>query len=334
MAKVAINGLGRIGRATLKIVIEDPNMELVGVNDIASPENTAYLLQYDSVYGRYPKKVSAEEGKLIVGDTEIPLFSERNPADLPWGELGVDVVFESTGVFLTQEKAGLHIEAGAKWVIISAPAKDDTPTVVHGVNDIDGNTKIFSCASCTTNSVAPVVEIIGRRLGIQKAIMTTVHGYTSTQALVDLPAKSFVRGRAAAVNIIPTTTGAAVATTKTLPQYKGKFDGIAMRVPVPAGSVSDIVILTEKDTTVEEINAILTEEAASDKYNGVFGVTEIPMVSTDILGMSYASLADLAMTKVVDGNLIKILAWYDNEWSYTSNMVRQAQELAETMIDG
>lgn len=328
MAKVAINGLGRIGRACLKIIIDDPRLELVGANDIGDPENIAYLLQYDSVYGRYPEKVSYEDGNLIIGDRSIRLYSQKNPADLPWGELEVDVVFESTGFFLTQEKAGLHIEAGAKYVIMSAPAKDDTTTVVHGVNDIDGDIQIFSCASCTTNSAAPVIEIIGRHLGIQKAMLTTIHGYTSTQRLVDLPHSKMARGRAAAVNIIPTTTGAAIATTKVLPQYAGKFDGIAMRVPVPAGSASDIVILTEKDTTVEEVNNILRAEAESDKYKGVFGVTDITLVSTDILGISEAALADLSMTKVVDGNLIKIISWYDNEWSYTSNMVRQALELA------
>ncbi len=327
MANVAINGMGRIGRATLRVVMDTPELNLVGVNDIADPENIAYLIKHDSVYGRYPKDVSYADGKLHIGDEVVPFYSERNPVDLPWDRDDVDIVFESTGVFTTTEKAGLHIEGGAKYVLISAPAKDDTPTVVYGVNSEPEDTHVISCASCTTNSITPVVEIIGRVFGIQKAILTTIHGYTANQGIVDQPSKAYVRGRAAAINIVPTTTGAAVATTKALPQYVGKFDGIAMRVPTPVGSVSDLTFLTEKDTTVEEVQNAL-REGAEGKYKGVMAVTEVPFVSTDIIGDPHGSIVDLAMTKVVDGNLVKVLAWYDNEWGYTNQMVRKALEIA------
>lgn len=328
MAKVAINGLGRIGRATLKVVMDTPGLELVAVNDIAPADNIAYLLQTDSVYGRYPASVSAENGTLRIGDHSIAWLSERNPADLPWGKLGVDLVFECTGLFTTTEEAGKHLEAGAEFVIISANTKsEDAPTVVHGANTAQGDTRIISCGSCTTNNITPVVEIIGRHIGIEKAIMTTVHGYTATQNLVDGPNKRWTRGRAAAVNIVPTTTGAAIATTKALPQYAGKFHGVALRVPVPAGSIGDIVFLTSRPTTVEEVNDILRGEAETERYAQVLGVSEIPMVSTDILQDSRASVVDLTMTQVVDGDLVKVMTWYDNEWGYTNQMVRQALSL-------
>lgn len=328
MAKVAINGMGRIGRAALKVLMDTPELELVGVNDIVPGDNIAYLLKYDSVYGRYPAEVKYADGKLHVGEHAIPYFSERDPSNLPWGDLDVKVVFECTGIFTTTEKAGLHLQAGADYVIISAPAKDkETPTIVHGVNTADGEARVISCASCTTNNITPVVEIIGRRLGIQKAIMTTVHGYTASQGIVDGPASKWARGRAGAVNIVPTSTGAAVATTKALPQYSGKFDGLALRVPVPVGSIADLVFLTEQDTTVEEVNAILTEEAATDRYAKVLGVTTDPLVSTDIIQDPRASIVELSMTQVVDGNLVKILTWYDNEWGYTNQMIREGLRL-------
>ena len=327
MANVAINGMGRIGRATLRVVMDTPELNLVGVNDIADPENIAYLVKHDSVYGRYPADVSYSDGKLHVGDEAIPFYSERNPADLPWDELGVDIVFESTGVFTTTEKASAHIEGGAKYVLISAPAKDETPTVVYGVNSEDEGTNIISCASCTTNSITPVVEVLGRKFGIAKAILTTVHGYTASQGIVDMPHKAWVRGRTAAINIVPTTTGAAKATTKALPQYAGKFDGIAMRVPTPVGSVSDLTFLLETDVTEDEVNAAL-REAADNEYKDVMAYTDIPFVSTDIIGDPHGSIVDLSMTKVVDGNLVKVLAWYDNEWGYTNQMVRKAKEIA------
>jgi glyceraldehyde 3-phosphate dehydrogenase len=330
MARVAINGLGRIGRAALRLILEDDNLDLVAVNDIAAPENIAYLIKYDSVYGRYGENVYAKDGTIHVDKNEFKFLSEKDPAALPWKDLKVDIVIESTGRFTSKEDAAKHVQAGAKYVIISAPTKsEDVPTVVFGVND-DNNAQIISCASCTTNSLTPVVEVIGRHLGIQKAIMTTVHGYTAGQGLVDGPGGKggdLRRGRAAAINIVPATTGAAKATTLALPQYKGKFDGVALRVPVPVGSVSDIVMLTEKNTTAQEVNDILTKESEG-RYKGIIRVTNDEIVSSDIVGDSHACIIDMEMTKVVDGNLLKIFAWYDNEWGYTNQMIRKAREIA------
>ncbi len=333
MARIAINGLGRIGRAALKIILKDKDLELVAVNDIASPENIAYLIKYDSVYGRYGEEVYAKDGMLHVDKNSFKFLSEKDPAALPWKDLKVDIVIESTGRFTEKGDVIKHIQAGAKYVIISAPTKsEDIPTVVFGVNDSKGTDHIISCASCTTNSLTPVVEVIGRHLGIQKAIMTTVHGYTAGQGLVDGPAtKELRRGRAAAINIVPASTGAAKATTLALPQYKGKFDGVALRVPVPVGSVSDIVFLTEKNTTKEEVNQILSKEAATDRYKEVIRVTNDPIVSSDIVGDPHACIIDMEMTKVVDGNLVKIFAWYDNEWGYTNQMIRKARDIAKTL---
>lgn len=331
MARVAINGLGRIGRAALKLILEDDNLDLVAVNDIADPDNIAYLIKYDSVYGRYGEDVYAKDGMIHVDKNKFKFLSEKDPAALPWKDLKVDIVIESTGRFTEKADAGKHVTAGAKYVIISAPTKSaDVPTVVFGVNDSD-NAAIISCASCTTNSLAPVAEVIGRHFGIQKAIMTTVHAYTAGQGLVDGPAsKELRRGRAAALNIVPATTGAAKAVTLALPQYKGKFDGVALRVPVPVGSVSDVVFLTEKNTTAEEVNKVLTEEA-NGRYKGIIRVTDDPIVSSDIRGDAHACIIDMEMTKVVDGNLLKVFAWYDNEWGYTNQMIRKAREIAETI---
>jgi len=265
----------------------------------------------------------------LIGEDKIPFFQEKSPADLPWKSLNVDIVIESTGVFTTTEKAELHIKAGAKTVVLSGPSKSpDLPTVVHGVNTADGKTNIFSCASCTTNNISPVMEIIGRRIGIKKAIMTTIHADTATNRTVDMTHKKNVRmGRSGLNNLIPTTTGAAKATTLAMPWFQGKFDGLAVRVPIPVGSLSDITIVTERATSVEEINKILTEEAASDRYLKVFAVTNDPIVSSDIIKNPFASIADLQMTKVVDGDLVKILAWYDNEWGFTNQMIRQIIEI-------
>ncbi len=245
MTKIAINGLGRIGRAALKIILDTPELELVAVNDIAPADSMVYLLHYDTVYGRYPKPVSYDGKNLVLGEHAIRLFNEKDPARLPWKELGVDIVLECTGVFTRREDLEKHIQAGAHYVILSAPAKgDDVATVVHGVNTADGNAHIIACASCTTNCITPVIEILGRRIGIKKAIMTTVHAYTASQSMVDGPSKRPERGRAGAANFVPTSTGAAIATTKALPQYNGLFDGIAVRGPVPVGSLADIVVLT------------------------------------------------------------------------------------------
>jgi glyceraldehyde 3-phosphate dehydrogenase len=332
MAKVAINGLGRIGRATLKIIQETPELELVAVNDIIPTENIVYLLKYDTPYGRYDKPVHIDGNNLIVGDRSIRLFSERDPGQLPWRELQIDFVFECTGVFTKREDLEKHIRAGAKYVLLSAPAKsEDVVTVVHGVNTVDGNTHIIACASCTTNCITPVIEIMGRRIGIKKAIMTTVHAYTATQSIVDGPSKRYERGRAGAANFVPTSTGAAIATTKALPQYKGLFDGIAIRGPVPIGSVADIVIVTSRPTSVDEVNQIISEESASDRYRGIVGITEDPIVSSDIIHDPRASIVDLGMTRVVDGDLVKILSWYDNEWGFSNQMVNEAVQIVQAM---
>ena len=327
-ARVAINGLGRIGRATLKIVHEAPELELVAVNDIAAPENLAYLLRRDSVYGRYPETVTYEGDELIVGDQRYHVLGEKDPASLPWKDMEVDLVLECTGVFTTKSALEKHLEAGAKRVILSAPAKGEgnIPFVVHGVNEA-GDGPIVSTASCTTNCIAPVIEVIGRRIGLRKAAMTTVHAYTASQAIVDGPASKWRRGRAAALNFVPTSTGAARATTKALPQYEGCFDGAAIRGPVAAGSIADITILTERDTSVEEVNGIFREEAEGARYAGVMGVSDEPLVSSDIIQDPRASIVDLTMTQVVAGDLVKVMAWYDNEWGYAAQMVREAVRL-------
>ncbi|MBD3263778.1 MAG: type I glyceraldehyde-3-phosphate dehydrogenase [Candidatus Omnitrophica bacterium] len=329
MAKVAINGLGRIGRATLKIVMGEDNLDLVAVNDLVPVENLVYLLRQDSVYGRYERKIEARTGSIVIDGKEIKVFSSKDPSQLPWKDLGIDVVFECTGIFTKGEDLKKHIEAGAKNVILSAPAKsEDVPTVVHGVNTAGEGSKSFSCASCTTNCITPVVEIMKRRIGIKKAIMTTIHAYTSTQNIVDGPSKKLRRGRAAAVNFVPTSTGAAKATAKALPELKGKFNGIAVRGPVPVGSVADIVFVTERDVSEEEVNKIFKEEAASDKYKSILGVSEESLVSTDIIKDPRASVVDLEMTQVVDGNLVKVISWYDNEWGYSSQMVKEARRIS------
>lgn len=329
MTKVAINGLGRIGRAALKIILDTPELELVAVNDIAPTENIVYLLKYDTVYGRYEKTVESDGEDLIIAGKRCRHFNEKDPARLPWASLGVDIVLECTGVFTKQEDLEKHIQAGARYVILSAPARDeDVATVVHGVNSADGDTRIIACASCTTNCITPIIEIIGRRIGMKKAIMTTIHAYTASQAIVDGQHKRLERGRAGAANFVPTSTGAAVATTKALPQYKNLFDGIAVRGPVAVGSLADIVLVMERETTVEEINQIFVEEAASDRYQGIIGVTEDPIVSSDIIKDPRASIIDLGMTRVVDGDLVKILSWYDNEWGFTNQMIGEALQIA------
>ena len=321
--------MGRIGRAALKVINDTPGLEVVAVNDIVPAENIAYLLRYDTVYGVYDKEVTHTEDSLTVDGNKIQFTSIRNPEDLPWGENGVDLVIESTGVFTNGEDAERHLKAGAKTVIISAPTKSvDTPTVVHGVNSVDGETSVFSCASCTTNNISPVVEVLGRRIGIKKAIMTTVHAYTASQGMVDGPSKkNFRMGRAGAQNLIPTTTGAAIATTKALPEYAGKFDGVAIRVPVPVGSISDMTFVTEREVTPEEVNQILEEEAQTDRYKDVLATTDEPIVSSDIIMSPYASTVDLGMTRVVGGDLLKVMTWYDNEWGFTNQMVRQILEI-------
>lgn len=329
--RVAINGLGRIGRAFVRAAHNNPDIEIVAVNDLGSLDNLAYLLAYDSVYRKAPFAVEVKEGKLFIDGREVVFLSECEPANLPWGKMNIDVVVESTGIFDSYEKSQAHITAGAKRVVITAPVKDDAPngaTILVGLNEEKLQTCIISSnASCTTNSASPLIAILDEKVGIEKALLSTVHAYTATQSLVDSPAKGdFRRGRAAAQNIAPSSTGAAVAVTKAYPNLENKFDGIAIRVPVVAGSLVDVTFIAKKDTTAQEVNAILKEAAASPRWQGIFDATNEPLVSSDIIGSTYASIADLAMTRVVGGNLVKVLAWYDNEMGYAHTLVRHVAQ--------
>jgi|SRR3989344_2245842 len=344
--KIAINGLGRIGRAFLKLAIERPEVEIVVVNDLGNIDNLAYLLRYDSVYGKSSLKIEAKKDGdmpfLSINGHKILFFSEKDPVKLPWGPLGIDVVVESTGFFESFEKSQAHIDAGAKRVVISAPAKGDPnpsdgqatlgETVLMGINEDKLSTcKISSNASCTTNAGSPVMAILDETIGIEKAILNTVHAYTATQKLVDSPDEKndFRRARAGAVNIIPSTTGAAIAVTKAVTSLAGKFDGVAMRVPVVAGSIADITFVSKNKTTVEEVNEILKKAANEDRWKGIFTTTEEQLVSSDIVGNTHASIADLSLTKVVGGNLVKVLAWYDNEMGYANSLVEHVLKAGE-----
>jgi glyceraldehyde 3-phosphate dehydrogenase len=326
-SKVAINGLGRIGRAALKLALEQPQLELVAVNELGSLENMVYLLKYDSVYGRYERQVDAVDGKLVIDGRPLVYLSERDPGRLPWGELEVDLVLECTGRFTEREDAEKHVRAGARWVVLSGPTKSpDVPTIIHGVNRADGETQIISCASCTTNNITPLVEVLDRHFGVEKALLTTVHAYTATQALVDSPggAKDLRRGRAAAHSFVPSSTGAATATAKALPAMEGRFDGVSVRGPVIVGSISDVVFVLARDTTPEEVNDVLRQEASTDRYQGILAVTDEPLVSADIVKDARASIVQLDLTRVVGGNLVKVMSWYDNEWGFTSQMIQVA----------
>jgi len=325
-AKVAINGLGRIGRAILKLAIDERSIELVAINDLVDVEDLAYLLRFDTVYGRYPKPVTIDGGgELVVAGRTVRALRQRDPSELPWKDLGVDLVFECTGAHTGRADLEKHLQAGARFVLLSAPSKDDgVGTVIHGVNAPDGAPAIISCASCTTNCITPIVEVIGRRIGFRKAAMTTVHAYTSSQSLVDGPSKRFRRGRAAAANLVPATTGAARATTRALPEYAGRFDGVAIRAPIPVGSIADITFVTSRTTTADEVNQVLTEEAGTQRYRGVLGVSHDPLVSSDVIGDPRASIVDLELTKVIDGDLVKVMSWYDNEYGYANQMLREA----------
>jgi glyceraldehyde 3-phosphate dehydrogenase len=334
MTKVAINGLGRIGRAAFKIINEKNDLDLVAVNDLVPIDNLAYLLKLDTVYGRYEKEILHTNDSFKIKGKTIKVLNEKDPEMLPWKELEVDIVFECTGFFTRKEDMMKHIKAGARHVILSAASKsEDVVTVVYGVNQpaSEENLEFISCASCTTNCVTPVVEIMGRRIGIKKAIMTTVHAYTASQAIVDSPNKNFRRGRAGAANFVPTTTGAAKATTRALPQYKDKFGGVAIRGPVPVGSISDIVFITNRKTSVEEINKIFKEEVETDRYKGIVNASDEEIVSSDIIKDSHASIVDLTMTQVVDGDLVKIMSWYDNEWGYSNQLVREGVRVAKSI---
>jgi glyceraldehyde 3-phosphate dehydrogenase len=331
MTRIAINGLGRIGRAAFKQIIEDGALELVAVNDLVSAEELAYLLKHDSVYGRYARDVRAQSGHLVVDGQSCVVLNEKNLDKLPWRDLAVDIVLECTGVFTHEADLKRHAQAGAKFVILSAPHKGgDVPTVVHGVNTADRGASIISCASCTTNCITPVIEILGRRLGLLKATMTTIHAYTASQALVDRPDKDRRRGRAAAANLVPSSTGAAKATTKALPEYHGKFDGVAIRAPVPVGSIADLVCLVGRPTSADEVNSIFREEAGSARYRDIVGVSDEAIVSTDIIQDPRASIIDCTLTQVVDGDLVKVMSWYDNEWGYAAQLLREAKAVART----
>jgi glyceraldehyde 3-phosphate dehydrogenase len=334
--KIAINGFGRIGRTAFKVALDKfvDDIEVVGINDLMEPSTLAHLLKYDSVYGTYYRQISFDEKNLIIDGKNFPISAEKDPGLLPWKDLQVDVVIESTGRFTKAELAQGHITAGAKRVVISAPSKDAS-TFVLGVNKYDGQTQIINNASCTTNCVAPVTAVVQEKFGIVKGMMTTIHAYTAEQDLVDGPPppmhKDLRRARAAAVNIVPTTTGAAISTTEVVTELKGLFDGMALRVPVPCGSISDFCFLIKKKTTVEEVNQAFKEVAQDPNYRGILAVSEDPIVSSDIIGRSESAIVDLPFTKVVDGDLVKILAWYDNEWGYANRLVEQVIEVGKSL---
>jgi len=321
---LAINGFGRIGRAAAKIIINRfPNIEIVAVNDLTDPETLAHLMQYDSCYGRYEKKVSATKDSIVVDGHKIPVLAIKDPSLLPWQKLKVDVVLECTGRFTNKEDLGLHLKAGAKKVILSAPSKKGgVKTVVIGVNEdkILLGDNLISCASCTTNCLAPVTKVIKDKFGIKKALMSTVHAYTADQNLVDGPHKDLRRARGAAINIIPTTTGAALAVTETIPALKGKFDGMAIRVPVPVGSLCDVTFLLSKKTTIEAVNAEFIK-ADKGKLKGILEASDEELVSSDIVGNPHSAIVDLKSTALVGGDLLKVVAWYDNEWGYSNRLV-------------
>ncbi|MEK7106853.1 MAG: type I glyceraldehyde-3-phosphate dehydrogenase [Patescibacteria group bacterium] len=330
--RVAINGFGRIGRGFARAAYGKKNIEIVAINDLAPAGNLAYLLKYDTVYGRAPFSVEAGENAIIADGKKIPVLAEKDPTKLPWKDLSVDIVVESTGLFTTAEKAGAHITAGAKRVVISAPGKGEgVETVVIGVNEEKlANCQISSNASCTTNAVIPVMGILDEAIGIERAILNTTHAYTASQAVVDgVAADDFRRGRAAALNMGPSSTGAAKATALVYPQFKGKFDGLAVRVPVASGSIADVTFVSRRATSVEEVNEALRAAAKTDRWKRVFSVTEEQLVSSDILGLPYGSIADLGMTRVVDGTLVKVLAWYDNEMGYAHTLVQHVLAVAK-----
>lgn len=333
--KVAINGFGRIGRAFLKIAWERPEIEIVAVNDLGSIDSLAYLLKYDTVYRTWNHEITHDGTHIIIDGKKVLFVQEKDTTKLPWKDLGVDVVVESTGLFTSFESSKFHLDQGAKKVVISAPAKGDGSvhgeTILLGVNEQKfGTCDITSNASCTTNAASPLIAILHETVGIEKAILNTVHGYTASQSLVDGPSKKDLReGRAAAQNIVPSSTGAAIAVTKAFPVLEDKFDGISIRVPVPAGSIVDITFIAKRDTSAEEINKILTDASKDSRWDKIFAVTTEPLVSSDILGNSHASIADLAMTRVVDGNLVKVMGWYDNEMGYTYTLVDHVIKTAQ-----
>lgn len=332
MVKVAINGFGRIGRNALKILLDRHDVQVVAINDITDAKTLAHLLKYDSSYGTYDKKVTASDNSIIINTREIPVFAEKDPANLPWKKLGVDVVIESTGFFTDPAAARAHIDAGAKRVVISAPAKGEgAKTVVLGVNEevVEDGDIIISNASCTTNCIAPIMKVLEDEFGIEKAMMTTVHSYTGSQKLLDAPAKDLREARSAAENIVPTSTGASKAAALTIPSLKGKFNGLSVRVPTPVVSLSDITAIVRQNTTKEELVRFFKKIAKEPYYEGIIGVTEEELVSTDFIGDPHSCIIDLPLIDVVGGDMVKIVAWYDNEWGYSNRLVELAVDFGK-----
>jgi len=330
MVKVGINGFGRIGRNVFRAALNNPNVEIVAVNDLTDTKTLAHLLKYDTTHGTLDATVEAKEGAIVVNGKEVKVFSERDPAALPWGQYGVEIVVESTGIFTAKEKAEAHLKGGAKKVIISAPATNEDITIVIGVNEDKYDPQkhtIISNASCTTNCLAPFAKVLHEKFGIVKGMMTTVHSYTNDQQVLDLPHKDLRRARAAAENIIPSTTGAAKAVGLVLPELKGKLNGMSMRVPTPNVSVTDLVAELKVNVTVEEVNAAL-KEAAEGPLKGILAYSEEPLVSSDYKGNPHSSIIDALSTMVVDGNLVKVVSWYDNEWGYSNRVVDLAAYIA------
>jgi len=324
ITRVAINGFGRIGRSAFKIAWERKDIEIVAINDLTDTRTLAYLLKNDSNYGTYGREVSYDDESILVDGEKVKVLAEKDPSALPWKELNIDVVIESTGFFTDKEGASKHIQAGAKRVVISGPTKSEgVDMVVLGANDdkVEGATEVISNASCTTNSLGAVMAILDAEFGVEKSMLTTIHSYTASQRLLDAPAKDLREGRNAAENMVPTTTGAAIAVTKTLPQLEGKFDGLSVRVPTPVVSLSDVTVLLSKDVTVDEINDVFKKAAEQDYYKGILAVTEEELVSSDFIGNSHSGIVDLPLTKVVGGNLAKLMIWYDNEWGYSNRLV-------------
>lgn len=335
--KVAINGFGRIGRAAFRVMQQRDDVEIVAINDLTDNEVLAHLLKYDTAYGRFDGEVSYDDNGLIVNGKQYRVTAEKEPAKLPWGELGVDVVLECTGRFVKDDAAKAHLEAGSKRVVVSAPTKGgETQTYIFGVNnDTYDDDVIVSNASCTTNCVGPVTSVIENAFGIEKAILTTIHSYTAEQNLVDGPPPGLKgdlrRARASAQNIVPTSTGAAISVAEVLPQIKGKFDGLAIRVPTLVGSLSDITFVLKRDVTVEEVNYAFERAAEQMMYKGVLAVTRDPIVSSDVVGDSHSAIVDLSLTQVIGGNLLKVIAWYDNEWGYANRLVEMSMLVGKTI---
>ena len=334
VTRVAINGFGRIGRSAFKIAFERSDIEVVAINDLTDTKTLAYLLKYDSNYGTYQYDVSSDDTGIIVDGKHIAVLSERDPRSLPWRGMSIDVVIESTGFFTKSEDASKHIQAGAKRVVISGPTKsEDVDTIVLGANDekITTSTPVVSNASCTTNSLGAAMAILDANFGIEKSMLTTVHSYTASPKVQDAPAKDPREGRNAADNIVPTSTGAAIAVTKVLPGLRGKFDGISMRVPTPVVSISDVTVLLSRNVTVEEVNSVFIKASKEPFYQGVLTVSDNPLVSRDYIGSSYSGIVDLALTRVVDGNLAKVCIWYDNEWGYSNRLIELVADIGRAI---